>query len=1045
MLYDFKRDKANPLSGTSPLLMFSDDFPDESTGLTNDTIGYKEYYYIVRETNGTDTNLLYANTGGVNTEARTIFNRRSDAFQVGDEINMATNPTVVNYASYDQVAKVWQPVQLNGLSVKILSQSGDNMTIRISLNNTDVDTNARWAGKIELGNISGNANVDLNLAPGKTITIDRSGTNNLSKKTPDGYFTDSSSFTCKDAAYVHMNSGSAIVVDEKSSFNMKNTARLIIETGATFRVKNNSVLSLVNDAEIYIKEGGNLIFESGGKLILDHNARIVLEEPSTLAATSPLLELSGGAFAEMKGSSMLELKENAQLMIRGKSSLVVQPSAEIRFGYGALSIDLQNAESCLELKGKVRIADNTTFATKGDGFIQIPQSTMEWIPGVSSSVRIIANNNQQKVLRISNSSMLKFPKELEKLTITKGKVTLDTLSVMDVACAVRLTLVTFTSSDSLLNNHRGLRLHNQGGVMINSCTFENGYYGIHSMGQSQPNRKPKRLYAVSSTFKSCKIGIRQHDAGFDLSGCNFYNNEVGIYTSSLETDAQIRNCFFDNRNGLSYATGIIQDGTGTSSVWIDGSTITNNGGQGIFGMGNMPVNIKCSMVDSNGSGVELYTDASLNMSSQMDRQGNVSFTGNLQDVLLQQAQDIFLGEGYNYFHTSLGTPGNIISGSINRPAFDTIFAYGNNWKNTGFGPVIETDYSIRTTDWTSDIVYLEDPDPFTGLAECEDLVPCNSCAAVNKNPLLYCEECIPITTTHFSAVQLHDALQDVLGNISTGDQATAYAQLKEILTYPVTVISSNERYILRYAYRTMKGLFAACLTDSNYVNDDSPYLADFTSDLIDVIEHQKRVSDSARLFEDPSVLKLDLALLYKTLGELNDAGTIVEALLTEVDPARVPYIAYWDCLIKNEQDLAAEQIDDQTFLENIRICLDTYLYDIENLSLHPASSARMYQPSGYAPGETDEGKPVKKVVNNSEQFVVYPNPSSGLFTLLLPEHTAFARIMVSDIYGRSIKEYMTKNNQPFEIDLSDMPDGYYVCTVVCDQEKFTKKLLKGTK
>lgn len=82
--------------------------------------------------------------------------------------------------------------------------------------------------------------------------------------------------------------------------------------------------------------------------------------------------------------------------------------------------------------------------------------------------------------------------------------------------------------------------------------------------------------------------------------------------------------------------------------------------------------------------------------------------------------------------------------------------------------------------------------------------------------------------------------------------------------------------------------------------------------------------------------------------------------------------------------------------------------------------------------------------NNDAYFLIYPNPSNGKFTLALKDKTGLAENLFIDIYNQiGVSVYSTilsNQSMPFEIDISNHPDGIYYIRVQSDIESYTYKL-----
>ncbi|MDR0364406.1 MAG: hypothetical protein LBH92_05245 [Bacteroidales bacterium] len=294
ILYPFKQMEENPISGVNPYYKVPDDYPTDwaDPTSTNDTIftgsngeKIKEAYDILRETNGTDTKITYARWGGVNEEAATYFNRRSDAFLAGDEVGLSGIAPALAPPTYSRSTCKTESYILNGVSVQVLSYNEieKSFTIQIKMNDYTIRRDKRWCGYIDLvkntlpssgsgsdkaasnpGDTLQQAHIpDLILGEGIKLTLDKTGTPNRHLKHP--YFDDffnPTVFTIKEGATFSMHPNSTLVV--------KNNSTLVIESGAWLRME--------QGARILVKKGSNLVIKNGAHITIQRKARIDIEE-----------------------------------------------------------------------------------------------------------------------------------------------------------------------------------------------------------------------------------------------------------------------------------------------------------------------------------------------------------------------------------------------------------------------------------------------------------------------------------------------------------------------------------------------------------------------------------------------------------------------------------------------------------------------------------------------------------------------------------------------------------------------------------------------
>ncbi len=175
--YDFTKGLPNPLAAHNPIVRIRNNFFNPSTTLS---IDYSSYF----------------NGGGSANENR-MFNKENGvftygsfgigmSFQQGAKICLGSNPVITNLQSYNATYDTLSPIFLNGISVEVLSFNADSsMTVKIRMDDYDVDNNTRYTGNIILSpNIISSNNYSLNIKTGKSLTIDKSGTPNRQHITP---------------------------------------------------------------------------------------------------------------------------------------------------------------------------------------------------------------------------------------------------------------------------------------------------------------------------------------------------------------------------------------------------------------------------------------------------------------------------------------------------------------------------------------------------------------------------------------------------------------------------------------------------------------------------------------------------------------------------------------------------------------------------------------------------------------------------------------------------------------------------------------------
>ncbi len=987
-------------------------------------------------------------------------------FLEDDEISLSSKTVPTNYPTYNTVFRIppppdylkLSPTYLNGISIKIINyDSLGNANIEINFDNYDVNNDTRWCGDIILSkNTTDSTLASLNLVSNKSILIDRPITPNRTSKL-NGEFINPTLFTCKQSSFVKLNEGADLIVDNGSTFKMESTSKLEINSGAVFNVKNNSILNLTGDAQIIVKEGGKLLIEKGSSVQLNGNAKIILEDPTSFAQLNSILELKGTSTLVLNGTSKVIAENKGKIHVRDTAQFNITANAEFQYDNGA-SLVLEQSLSRLGFDGKIRIANNTQFTFTGSGYMKVSQSTGQFIPGTNSSVRISGSSNSDQIVDIAESVTLTFPKGLAQLTLFNGKITMDDLSRINVYCKARVASTKFTSWDGNPTTHKGLNLFGQGGVYISSCTFEKGAYGVYNTYKPNVTRRGGKLYISSSVFQDLETAYYQYGGGFSIFNSEFTDNHKGITTNITEINSEINNCEFDGNSN--YAIRYI--GTGTASLTLE-STNINGSSEGIFSFGNNQTNIKCGLFSNNTNSVFGYFDPSFNLSSEMNGNGTVTFNNEGQIFSFYHAGDLFLAQGFNNFFPATIGSNEIINGTQNRyvPSGLGYFnAFNNDWNSSGLTPIFSSDYEVTSTAINSlgDSIYYVDNNPITSSIECGTAEPCTACPEEDLYLLKSCD-CETINTTHIDYLPLNTALQNIIDDLSTAtdieSREESVIELKELLTYAMTSVNDDERFLLKYAYRMFKDELALCISDTNFVDSAalSTYtlLNDYLGYFSDIIAYQKDLPSADQLFDDVSILKLDAALSYKLLDDQTEALDQTDDLFAIVEDIKDPYITYWTCILTNEVDYKSGSITQDQFETYTNGCWAEFAANYEGMNrvVNNNTNHNVLKSSTHKNVESEtsdvtnkNNSHIKQGIEEIKQLNIYPNPTTNSFTLIIPEQSNHSIIKIYNMYGQEILEEIHTNKNNFIIDLSNHPDGYYICTVVTENSKYEAKIIK---
>ncbi len=269
-IYVFTRDRQNSIGGTNPFMRYLYDFPSKPTSPSSkdgvmkykNTVhgGYIESVDILKESNGVDTNMLYANFAGRNKEANTTFQRRSPLFQVGDELSLSSTTCLVNMRRYNSKKGLQSAFIPNGITVKIMDgEKRGRVKVSVQFGDFEIRKHTRWAGRISVKpNYMDSLQSSLILAKRVRLLIDKSGTPNSHLKTENNDFIEETNLQLEENAI--------FVLEEKSKLVIKDNSRLILRKNAKLILKNKAQIVLLDNAQIILEDGAEILFEKGGKI-----------------------------------------------------------------------------------------------------------------------------------------------------------------------------------------------------------------------------------------------------------------------------------------------------------------------------------------------------------------------------------------------------------------------------------------------------------------------------------------------------------------------------------------------------------------------------------------------------------------------------------------------------------------------------------------------------------------------------------------------------------------------------------------------------------
>ena len=84
---------------------------------------------------------------------------------------------------------------------------------------------------------------------------------------------------------------------------------------------------------------------------------------------------------------------------------------------------------------------------------------------------------------------------------------------------------------------------------------------------------------------------------------------------------------------------------------------------------------------------------------------------------------------------------------------------------------------------------------------------------------------------------------------------------------------------------------------------------------------------------------------------------------------------------------------------------------------------------------------VEKIENSFISWNVYPNPADDNVTIEVSDDVLIDAIELVDLTGRVVKDWTWNTGSKMNLELNDVPKGYFIIQLYSGTQKWTKKLL----
>jgi hypothetical protein len=244
----------------------------------------------------------------------------------GKKINIASNPiSSLPHRAYNICEERLEPILLNGLSIEIISQTNNEITVEVGFD--DLTINGSGYKKL-----SSDIIIDpSNYLPGQEISISgkislvkTQGANRRTRTAWDDGFVNPSIITIQGGASPSINSRGSLTVCDNSSLYLKGTSSLTVERGSSLTIKSGASLVVSENAKLNLLAGSSLIIEDGAYVCFS-SSEIFLPDPlAFLNINTNFIEGASSAFI-----GYTNYQASACLRFCIKQELIVAPNLAI--------------------------------------------------------------------------------------------------------------------------------------------------------------------------------------------------------------------------------------------------------------------------------------------------------------------------------------------------------------------------------------------------------------------------------------------------------------------------------------------------------------------------------------------------------------------------------------------------------------------------------------------------------------------------------------------------------------------------------------------
>lgn len=95
------------------------------------------------------------------------------------------------------------------------------------------------------------------------------------------------------------------------------------------------------------------------------------------------------------------------------------------------------------------------------------------------------------------------------------------------------------------------------------------------------------------------------------------------------------------------------------------------------------------------------------------------------------------------------------------------------------------------------------------------------------------------------------------------------------------------------------------------------------------------------------------------------------------------------------------------------------------------------------PGTIEKDIEANEILDNNAEMKIYPNPTTGNFTIDFKGEETTADILLLNFQGRTLMEKKCKDQMKIDLNIAYLPTGIYILVIKTKTELITKKIIKN--